>query len=344
MTAHQHADVAQLAAAWAVSTRAAQIHRDACVCEIVLPIHEEVGNRFGLTDRFAASGYDFVSFTIAGDDYGIGGAVARLAAVRARVLREPDRFLLAGSVQDIRHAKATGRLAVGLHFEGNACLARRLEMVSVYYTLGVRYNLIAFNRQNDLGSGCIEPHDGGLSSFGRQVVREMYRVGMLLDLSHTGRRTSLEAMEIYDGPVMFSHSMPAGVHPHFRNITDEQIRACAAKGGIIGMSGSSAYQGATEASIPMMLKHIQYVANLVGPEHIALGLDFCADAALVMRYMRERPDEWFQGGRAWEHVSFVPPESIPTLTQALLDSGYAERDVRGILGENFLRVAGAVWK
>jgi membrane dipeptidase len=134
------------------------------------------------------------------------------------------------------------------------------------------------------------------------------------------------------------------VHPHFRNITDEQIRVCAAKGGIIGMSGSSAYQGATAASVPMMLKHIKYVDNLVGPEHVALGLDFCADAALVMRYMRERPEEWFQGGRAWEHVSFVPPESIPTLTQALLDNGYAERDVRGILGENFLRVADAVWK
>jgi membrane dipeptidase len=93
-----------------------------------------------------------------------------------------------------------------------------------------------------------------------------------------------------------------------------------------------------------MLRHIEYVTDLVGAAHIALGLDFCADAEAVMRYMRERPEEWFQEGRKWEQISFVPPESIPKLTQALLHRGYTEQDVRGILGENFLRVASAVWK
>jgi membrane dipeptidase len=333
-----------LASHWGVSERAAQLHSDAYVCELVLPIHEEVGNHFGLVERFAKAGYNFVSFTIAGDDCGIASAIARLALARARILREPERYVLVESVADIRRARATNRIAVGLHFEGNTCLERKLEMVSVYYSLGVRHNLIAFNRQNDLGSGCIEEHDCGLSAFGKQVVIEMRRVGMLLDLSHTGCRTTLEAMEIYDGPVIFSHSMPAGVHNHFRNITDGQIRMCAAKGGLVGMSGSSAYQGVTHASIEAMIRHIDYVAELVGPSHIGLGLDLCAEPSMVMRYMRERPEEWFQDGHEWAEVDFVQPESVPQLTEALLNRGYSERDVRGILGENFIRVAGAVWK
>lgn len=329
---------------WGVSERATAVHAAATVCEIVLPIHWELGNSFETAERFTASGYNYVSFTIAGDDYGIGGATERLADARAKVLGQPDKYILVESVADIHRAKAEGKTAIGFHFEGNRCLERNLNMIETYYKLGVRYNNIAFNRQNDLGSGCIEKNDTGLSIFGREVVREMRRIGMLLDLSHTGVKTSLDAMECFEGPAMFSHSMPRALNDHFRNLTDEQIKRCAESGGLIGMSGSSGYIGVEKATPESLLPHIDYIAELVGPEHIGLGLDLVVDPDMLMQYMHERPDEWFQDGKVWPPVNFIQPEQVPAITETLLQHGYSETDVKGILGGNFLRVAAEVWK
>jgi membrane dipeptidase len=328
-----------------IALEASALYRDALVWDMVVPIHAEVGNSFALSERFRAAGFSYISFTIAGDDTNLSEATKRLAVARAQILAAPDRFVLVETCADILAAKRQGKLAIGLHFEGTRAFERREDMIEVFYKLGIRQTNLAFNKTNSVGGGCIEPVDPGLTRFGVKFVEELRRVGMLIDLSHTGRRTGLQVMDSSSIPTIFSHSNPVAVHDHYRNLTDEQIRACAATGGVIGISGSSGYLGDPLASNETIFRCIDYVAQLVGPDHVGLGLDYCDSPDLVMRFIAERPEEWTPvSGKKWDPLRFAPPEQVPSLVEHMLRRGYREAQVRGVLGLNFLRVMQAVWK
>lgn len=324
---------------------AAALYRDAIVWDMVVPIHAEVGNSFALAERYATAGFSFISFTIAGDDTNLSEATKRLAAARSQILAEPDKYILVESCADILTAKSQGKLAIGLHFEGTRAFERRMDMIEVFYKLGIRQTNLAFNKTNSVGGGCIEPVDPGLTRFGLKFVEELRRVGMLIDLSHTGRRTGLQVMESAAIPVIFSHSNPVAIHDHYRNLTDEQIRACAATGGVVGISGSSGYLGDPAASNETIFRCIDYVSQLVGPDHVGLGLDYCDSPELLMQFIAERPEEWMPtGARKLEPLRFAPPEQVPGLVEHMLQHGYSETQLRGVLGLNFLRVMESVWK
>ena len=223
---------------WKILQHAEQLHCDAVVWDMVWPLEPWCGNDWDKLSRFRAAGIDVLSVTLAGDNHNIGQAVQRIAAARRRICSEPDDLRLVESVEDVHAAKCSGRLAVALHLEGTRCFERNLDMVEAFYQLGIRHTLLAFNQANSAGGGCAEKADGGLTRFGVELVREMNRVGMLLDLSHTGRRTSLEALEGTGRPAVFTHSNAAALAPHFRNLDDEQAGACAAT-----WSSWSAYRG-----------------------------------------------------------------------------------------------------
>jgi membrane dipeptidase len=139
--------------------------------------------------------------------------------------------------------------------------------------------------------------------------------------------------------------MVDAVQPHFRNLKDDQLRACARTGGVIGMSGSSEYIGDPASSNEAILRHVEYIADLVGPRHVGLGLDLVFDAAALNAWIRGRPEEWPQArDPAWPGFRYAAPEQAASLTELLLRHGYAETDVRGILGENWLRVCREVWR
>jgi membrane dipeptidase len=329
----------------AVQQRAAALYRDALVWDMVFPLEPWCGNDYDKLGRYHAAGFDLVSITLAGDNHNISEGIQRVAAARAYVLARPDRFRLVERAEDVDEARRSGRLAVGFHLEGTRCFERNLDIIDAYYALGVRHTLLCFNQTNSTGGGCAERHDPGLSNFGTAVVRRMEQVGMLLDLSHTGHRTTLDAMAIATKPCVFSHSMVDAVQPHFRNLKDDQIRACARTGGVIGMSGSSEYIGDPASSNEAILRHIDYIAGLVGPRHIGLGLDLVFDAAALNTWIRGRPEEWPQArDPAWPGFCYAAPEQAASLTDLLLRNGYAEADVRGILGENWLRVCREVWR
>jgi membrane dipeptidase len=328
---------------WSVSEAARQLHRNAIVWDMVLPLMKEVGNDFAVLARYEAAGFSYISFTIAGDDAGIAETMQRIASTRAELLRRPDRYLLVETADDVLRAKREGRLAVSMHFEGTRCLERNLDMVEAYYRLGIRHVLLAFNVANSAGGGCAEPEDRGLTGFGRRLIGEFNRVGMLLDLSHTGYRTTMEAMEISAAPVIISHSNAHAVHPHYRNVRDDQIKACARSGGVVGISGSSVYLGGFDISNDRIFRHIDHIVQLVGPRHVGIGTDYIVKPAALLPYFRARPDEW-PTTEGWTEVDYARPEQFPELTDLLLRHRYSEADVRGILGENFLRVARQVWR
>ena len=180
-----------------------------------------------------------------------------------------------------------------------------------------------------------------LTDYGKQVVKEMNRVGMVVDASHMGYLASMETFETSTAPVIFSHSNPKGVRDHARNISDEQIKACAKTGGVVGINGVGDFLGDTKSET--VVAHIEYVLDLVGPKHVGLGLDYVIDKQELLEYIENYP-AIFPPDKIKDTLAFVEPEQFPEISELLLAHGHNEEVVRGILGENFMKVAEEVWK
>ncbi len=187
--------------------------------------------------RFRAAGFDHISLTVGVDLLGPEIVLREMGPVYAMCAREPDKYVLASDVASIDAAKKAGKLALTFNLQGTNGVAGNIEMVEIFYRLGVRSMLLAYNKKNLVGDGCTERTDGGLSRFGVSLVKEMNRVGMLVDGSHSGYRTTMDAMEVAEAPFIFSHSSAYAVFLHYRNIKDDQILACAKTGGVIGVCG-----------------------------------------------------------------------------------------------------------
>lgn len=159
----------------------------------------------------------------------------------------PQHTLLVENSRDIDHAKKEGKLGIILGFQGTGPLGYSVNLLRIFSRLGVRIIQLAYNESSPFAPGCLEPSNSGLSSLGIQLVQEMNRLGVVIDLSHVGQRASLETIELSQDPVIFSHSNPSMLQPNPRNISDELMRVCAAKGGVIGLSTFSAFVGKPEA-------------------------------------------------------------------------------------------------
>jgi membrane dipeptidase len=335
--------------AWPVSERAAALHRSALVWDNVFPINlpgeVELGNSWDALRRFHDAGVDVVSVTLAGDNHNISQALSLCAWARRHVREREENVVLVRRVSDIELARGTRRLGIILHFEGTRCFERDPSVIELFYDLGIRQTLLAFNRQNSAGGGCADAEDSGLTVYGRRLVAEMHRVGMLLDLSHTGYRTSLDAMAVAPKPVLFSHSNAYALCPSFRNLKDDQIRACGQSGGVVGVSGSSEYLGGIECSNDALFRHIDYMVEIAGIDHVGLGLDMVFDPTALSEWVRGRPDEWPMAQNPdWPGFRYSRPEQLPGLTELMLQHGYTEVEIRKVLGENLRRVCRAVWR
>ena len=317
------------------------LHDDALVWDMTLPFQPRYAD-FALLDRYRASGADFVSLTVNDFANPLAGTLLHLASVRQGIHARSETLTLAETVDDIEAAKAEGKLAVGFHFQETNPLEGSLGMIELYYQLGVRHMLLAYNQKNRVGDGCAEATDAALSRFGVSVVREMNRVGMMVDGSHSGHRTTLHAMEVSSAPFVFSHANAHALHPHYRNIRDDQIKACAETNGVIGINGCGCFLGDTEASTEAIFRHVDYMVNLVGPKHVGIALDYTLPDP-DWTWDKVDPDAW-PPSKASIDARDAGPEQLPELTQMMFDHGYAEEDLRDILGRNFLRVAREVWR
>jgi membrane dipeptidase len=248
------------------------------------------------------------------------------------------------------HANGTLGLLYGLQaadpFEGDT------YMIAIFHELGVRIANLVYNERNRLGDGCMEPGNQGLTAFGKSVVLEMNRVGMTVDLSHTGERTSLDAAKVSRAPVVFSHSCARRLTDHPRNLTDDQIRAAADTGGLVGLCPHSQFcekERGVRPTVDDFLDHIAYVADLIGVEHVGIGTDLFGGKTLgetVFRFQfgRQVPGAW--GGYTIDEKYVAGFDTVygwRNVTRGLVARGFSDDEVLAILGGNWLRVLGRTW-
>ena len=293
--------------------------------------------------RYRAAGVDAVMLNIGFGEMGIEDHIRTLAGMRHWIKQRPQEYLLIESADDIELARATGRLAVGFDIEGANALADQPSLVQLYYDLGVRWMLLAYNNNNRVGGGC-QDDDKGLTDFGRVVIAEMERVGMLVCCSHTGHRTVRDVFAVASRPVIFSHSNPSALHAHGRNIPDDLIHACANTGGVVGINGIGSFLGNNDNSSETFARHVDHVVQLVGPQHVALGLDYVFDTQELDDYL-EKMGNIFPAELGYQKgVLMVAPEQLEGIVQILMNWGYQDADIQAVLGGNLMRLARQVWK
>lgn len=277
-----------------------------------------------------------------------------------RIIDEDPNALCVRTTNDILFAKKEGRIGIIIGFQGTLPLETNIDRVGMFAELGARIIQLAYMHRTFTGDGCLEPRDGGLSLFGRSVVKELSRVGIVLDLSHVGERTSLEAIEAAEVPPIFSHSNPRSVTNSPRNISDEQIKEVANAGGVVGVCTWAPICWKNRPQQPAVddyADHIDYVVELAGIDHVSIGTDSpCTDDLSAIAENSRIFASLYPGvaGPYRNAVGHEPeynqPVGVPGIrdlrgiTGCLLDRGYRPGDIQKILGGNLLRVFNQVWK
>lgn len=284
---------------------------------------------------------------------GFAATMKNVATFRARIHENSDILRPIASVADISSAKSEHRVGVILGFQNTWAIEDSIERLELFHGLGVRVIQMTYNTQNLVGAGCWESSDGGLSDFGRDVLAEMNRLGILADLSHVGPSTAADVVEASKAPVVYSHVCPHAINPHPRNKTDEQIRAVVERGGLVGVTLLPWFLRADGvASREDYLAAIEHMLDVAGEEHVGIGTDFMQGYGIefltwlrrdkgVGRLLAPMPDPsapLVDAPRGLERIS-----TIATLAEAMQARGWSDERIERVLGLNWLRLFGDVW-
>src|SRR3990167_2681906 len=302
----------------------------------------KIGADLSFLNRYKNSGVNFISLNIGFDLTTQTEAVELINYFHQWIQKNHNDYAIIENAHQLVECRTKNKLGIAFDIEGCNLLNCKLEMVSKFYSLGVRQMVFAYNNNNISGGGCFDK-DTGLTTFGNQLVHECNNVGMIIDCSHVGHQTSMEIIELSQYPVVFSHSNPTRLVNHPRNITDEQIVACAEKNGVIGINGIGIFLGNNDVRTEKIVEHIDYVAQMVGAEHVGIGLDCVFDTEEVQSFIDNNP-ETFPVEHGFNDVAIAQPEQFSEISELLAIRGYAENDINNILGENFLRIAKTVWR
>jgi len=273
--------------------------------------------------------------------------LSNISAWHRRFEEHADIVMQARSADDIRRAKSLGRTAIVFGFQNSSPIEDDIGLVEVFHDLGVRIMQLTYNNQSLIGGSCYEETDSGISRFGREVIAEMNRVGMVVDVSHCGERTGFEAVEISQRPIAITHANPKSFHPGLRNKSDDLIRAVCEGGGMLGFSVYPLHIGGAATPLARFCEMIARTAEMVGAEHLGLGTD-------QSRKWDDSFLDWIRSGRWKKGVDFGEgsatnrgwpewprwfrtPADFPNITKGLLDIGFGREEVAGIMGGNWLR-------
>jgi len=278
---------------------------------------------------------------------GFQNTINTIVEVNQLMEANSDLVLPVHSVRDIRRAKEEGKTGIIFGFQNAHAYEDQIGYVEIFKKLGVGVVQMCYNTQNLIGTGCYE-RDGGLSGFGREIVAEMNRVGVMCDLSHVGSKTSEEVILESKKPVCYSHCLPSGLKEHPRNKSDEELKFIADHGGFIGVTMFAPFlKNGIDSTIEDYVEAIEYTVNIAGIDQVGIGTDFTqGHDKQFFEYLTH--DKGY-ARRLTNFGKIINPAGIrtvgefPNLTEALLRRGFSESDVRKIMGENWVRVLGDVW-
>ncbi|MBM7455871.1 membrane dipeptidase [Oceanisphaera litoralis] len=278
---------------------------------------------------------------------GFQDTVNNIAVFNRHFQEHADLIRPVRTTADILKAKEEGRTGVILGFQNTHAFEDQLGYVEIFKQLGVGIVQMAYNTQNLVGTGCYE-RDGGLSGFGREVVAEMNRVGIMCDLSHVGAQTSREVILESKKPVCYSHCLPAGLKDHPRNKSDEALRFIADHGGFVGVTMFAPFlKNGINSTIDDYVEAIAYVMERVGEDAIGIGTDFTQGHD--QNFFEWLTHDKGYARRLTRFGDIINPEGIrtigefPNLTEALLRHGFSPRQVEKVMGGNWMRVLKDVW-
>lgn len=257
-------------------------------------------------------------------------ALKELECIRETVERHPDELVLATKADDVLKAKADDKLAAWIALEGAEPILNQLELLRSFYRLGVRSIGLTWNWRNAVADGVAEGRErgGGLTKFGETVVREMNRLGMVVDAAHMTLQGVRDVLRLCESPVIISHGGSTLFSSHRRTSPDDILEGIAAKGGVFCATTipETLAQDPTQATLVTLLDLIDHCVHVIGAEHVGLGADF----DVFQSHLGLPPERWLKG---LEEV-----DKWPRITAGLVERGYAEADIRRIMGENLLRV------
>lgn len=298
--------------------------------------------RDSIAPRLIHDGVNLSVYAISGDSYAhsestgryLETALENIGAFLDEAPRSEGMISLVRTRNDLPGEVRPGNVAFLLHFEGGKPLQGSIHQLRNFYRLGLRSMQLTWNLRNELGDGVWEHRTGGaLTRFGVEVIKEMNRLGMVVDLAHMNREGFFQTLDVAQAPVIVSHANTCGVMDTMRNLQDDQLKAIAAQGGLVGVMAIPAVVAQENATLDDVLRHLDYMVELVGVEHVALGLDF-------VKYDGPRPiRDGHHPLRPTARVTdFEEIEDFPNLVQALINRSYTAAEIGLILGGNHIRV------
>ena len=263
-----------------------------------------------------------------------------------RKINERSDIKIVRTAKDIRDAVDEGKLGIFFVHQGIQAFEQDFDRVGYMRQLGYGYCLLVYNSRDITGDGCMVKDDGGLTGFGRNLIKAYNQYGMIVDVTHVGERTSLDAIEASTQPVISSHSPAYAVAPYARCISDERIKAIAQSGGVssINMCGYMLDLSNPDfVTTDMIFRHIDHMVQLVGPDYVGLGSDYIPDVTLTVAVSAAHPEIYDDNGYTVEagkkgFPTPRPPDVYPAIVDKFLEHGYSDEDCGKILGGNLYRV------
>ena len=338
------------------SKRAVDLVRESLVIDMLAPIKIDFEPAFYSKPMSAQDEADFRASGITGFHHavGLGGANAKETALAFfaiwgnYVARHAHLFCAVGKAADLTRAKRDGKCAVIMGLQNSDHFLRPSD-VQFFYEIGQRVSQLTYNSQNRIGSGSTDRVDGGLSDFGVAIVQEMNKVGMLVDVSHSGDRTTLDAIALSPKPIAITHSNCRAIIDHPRVKTDEAIRALGKKGGVMGITGVRNFVSKTDpTTIANIADHIDHVVKVAGIDHVGIGTDSDLNGyddmpAEANKQLRAGYKDSYAFREKIDVDGFDHPRKMYDLTEELIRRRYSDTNIKAVLGGNFQRLLSATW-
>jgi membrane dipeptidase len=340
----------------AYSRRTIDLVRESLIIDMLAPLKIETTRAFYTSRLSDKDAQEFLASGITGfhHAFGLGGPEAREQALtymgvwNGFVARNTHIFTGVATVADLVRAKSEGKCAVIMGVQ-NADQFETVKDVQFFHDMGMRCAQLTYNSQNRIGSGSTERVDGGVSDFGASIITAMNEAGMLIDVSHSGDRTTLDAIALSKTPIAITHSNCRALVDHPRVKTDEAIRALAANGGVMGITGVRMFVSKTEpTTISHIVDHIDHVVKLVGIEHVGIGTDsdlngYDDTSPEMNKALRGAYKDSYAFREKIDVDGFDHPLKMYDLVEELLRRGYSNANIASVLGGNFRRLLTTIW-